>query len=131
MALIRLATCADVIRIVDMVEALRKAVGGPVAVDRPHTASVIARLIASPDGAVWVSAGGFIAGSLQPTIINPAPVAMEHGWYATDGCGLRLLRAFEAWAKERGALLVQISTGPDGLDLTRLGYRVAERAWIK
>ncbi|RJE81272.1 hypothetical protein [Paracoccus sp. JM45] len=131
MAMIRPAKQSDIIGIVDMVEALRAAVGGPVAVDRPHTAHIIAQLIASPDGAVWLSGGGFIAGSLQPTIINPAPVAMEHGWYASDGSGLRLLRTFERWARDRGALLVQISTGPDGLDLTRLGYRVAEQAWIK
>ena len=131
MARVRLATAADVLPIVEMVEQLREAVGGPVVVDRSWTAQTIAGLIASPDGAVWRSKGGFIAGVLQPTVINPAPVAKELGWFASDRSGLGLLRAFEQWAAERGALLIQLSTGPDGLDLSRLGYRVAERAWIK
>lgn len=131
MAVVTRATGADVLRIVDMVEALREAVGGPIPVDRAWTARTIAALTAGSDSAVWVSSGGFIAGSLQPTVISPRVIAMEHGWFAQDGSGLRLLRAFEAWARERGAMLVQLSTGPSGLDLSRLGYRVAERAWVK
>lgn len=129
--LVRLAGANDILPIVDMIEDLRAAVCGPVPVDRSWTAGILAKLIASPDAAVWVSGGGFIAGSLQPTVISPALIAMEHGWWASDGSGLRLLRAFETWAQERGALLTQLSTGPTGLDLTRLGYRLAERAWVK
>lgn len=127
----RPATGCDVLRIVDMIEALRVAVGGPVPVDRAHTAAAVARLIDSDSGIVLVTGGGFIAGALVPTIINPAPVAQELGWFATDGSGLRLLRAFEAWARGRGAMLIQLSTAPDGPDLTRLGYRRAETAWVK
>lgn len=128
---VRIATPADILSIVDQVEALREAVAGPVAVDRPHTAATLARLIASEDGAVFVSDGGFIAGLLTPTIINPRPVAQELGWHATDGSGLRLLRAFEGWARERGAMLIMLSTAPEGPDLSRLGYRRAETAWVK
>lgn len=114
-----------------MVERLRAAVGGPVAVDRAHTAATVARLIASPDGVVLVTDGGFIAGALVATIINPAPVLQEMGWYAADGSGLRLLRAFERFGRERGAALVSLSTGPNGPDLSRLGYRRAEQAWVR
>ena len=129
--MIREATTDDVLRIVDMVEALRLAVGGPVPVDRPHTARTVAGLLASPDGCVWVSDNGFIAGALTQTIISPAPLAQELGWYAADGTGLRLLRRFETWAQERGAVLIQLSTGATGPDLTRLGYRPAEMAWVR
>ena len=131
MAVIRLAEPGDVLHIVDLIEDLRTAVGGPIPVDRAWTARTVAGLIADPDGAVWVSAGGFIAGALRPTIINPAPIAYELGWFARDGSGLRLLRAFEAWARARGAALVQLSTGAEGLELSRLGYRLTERAWVK
>lgn len=127
----RVATAADVLPIVDMIERLRGAVRGPVAVDRSWTAATVARLIASPDGAVWRSDGGFIAGSLQPTVISPSLIAMEHGWYAEDRSGIALLNEFELWAKSRGAALIQLSTGADGLDLSRLGYRLAEKAWVK
>lgn len=128
---VRRATSADILPIVDMIEALRASVCGPVAVDRAHTAATLAGLLSAPDGAVWVSPGGFIAGVLTRTIISPVPFAQELGWFATDGSGLRLLRVFEAWAQERGAALIQLSTGPSGPDLTRLGYRRAEQAWVR
>ena len=129
--MIRPATGSDVLPLVDMIERLRAAVGGPIPVDRAHTAAVVASLIADPDALVLVSDGGFIAGRLTPTIINPAPIAQELGWWAADGSGLRLLRAFERWATERGATLVQLSTGAEGPDLARLGYRRAELAWTR
>ena len=129
--MIRPATASDILTIVDQVEALRAAVGGPVAVDRAWTARTLAALLESPDGAVWVSDAGFIAGALTQTIISPAPLAQELGWYATDGTGLRLLRRFETWAQERGAVLIQLSTGPTGPDLSRLGYRRVEQAWTR
>ena len=66
-----------------------------------------------------------------PTIINPALIAQELGWWAADGSGLRLLRAFELWATDRGAMLVQLSTSPAGPDLARMGYRRAEQAWVR
>ena len=129
--MIRPATGSDVLPIVGMIERLRAAVDGPIPVDRAHTAAVVASLIADPDALVLVSDAGFIAGRLTPTIINPAPIAQEFGWWAADGSGLRLLRAFERWAAERGAMLVQLSTGPAGPDLARLGYRRAEQAWVR
>ena len=129
--MIRPATADDILSLVDMVEALRAAVGGPVPVDRAWSAQTLAALLSSPDGAVWVSAGGFLAASIQRSVINPAPMAVEHGWWASDGSGLRLLRAYEAWAREKGAAFVTLSTGPVGPDLARLGYRRAEQAWVR
>lgn len=129
--MIRPATGSDVLPIVDMIDRLRAAVDGPIPVDRTHTAAVVASLIADPDALVLVSGEGFIAGRLTPTIINPARIAQELGWWAADGSGLRLLRAFERWAADRGATLVQLSTGADGPDLSRLGYRRAEQAWVR
>lgn len=129
--MIRRATANDILAIVDRVEALRAAVGGPLPVDRAWTAQTLAALLSSPDCAVWVSAGGFLAASIQRSVINPAPMAVEHGWWASDGSGLRLLRAYEAWAREKGAAFVTLSTGPVGPDLVRLGYRRAEQAWVR
>lgn len=131
MARVRLAGAQDVLRVVEMIEDLRAAVQGPIPVDRAWTARTVAGLIASDDGAVWITDGGFIAGVIEPTIISPAPVAKEMGWYSRDRSGLLLLRAFEGWARMRGATLIQLSTGSEGLDLSRFGYRIAERAWVK
>lgn len=129
--MIRRATADDILGVVDMVEALRLAVGGPIPVDRAHTAQTLAALLGSPDGAVWVSGGGFLAASIQRSVISPVPVAAEHGWHATDGSGLRLLRTFERWAREKGAAFITLSTGPGGPDLERVGYRRAEQAWVR
>lgn len=131
MARVRRAAAADVLRIVDMIEELRSAVQGPILVDRAWTARTVAGLLADQRGVVFVTDGGFIAGSLRPTIINPEPIAVEHGWYSRDRSGLALLRAFEGWARAHGARLIQLSTGADGLDLSRFGYRLTERAWVK
>ena len=129
--MIREATANDVIRVVDMIEDLRAAVQGPIPVDRAWTARTVAGLIASDDGAIWITDGGFIAGVIEPTIISPTRVAKEMGWYSRDRSGLLLLRAFEGWARVRNATLIQLSTGAEGLDLSRFGYRIAERAWVK
>ena len=131
MARVRVAGAQDVLRVVEMIEDLRAAVRGPIPVDRAWTARTVAGLIASDDGSVWVTDGGFIAGVIEPTIISPARVAKEMGWYSRDRSGLLLLRAFEGWARMRGATLIQLSTGAEGLDLSRFGYRIAERAWVK
>ena len=128
---VRAATDADVLRIVDMIEDLRAAVRGPIAVDRAWAAQTVARLISAPNGFVAVTSGGFIAGVVEPTIINPALIAKEMGWFSRDRSGFALLKAFENWARDGGATMVQLSTGPAGLDLTRLGYRAAELAWVR
>jgi len=120
----------DLPLLVELVGRLVAASGIPLAVDPDHTRAVLRRLIISDDGAVWVTRCGFLAASIEQTVISPAPVAAEHGWYAEDGKGLRLLRVFEAWAAERGAM-VRLSTGIGGPDLSRLGYRPVEMAWVK
>lgn len=129
--MIRLATEADVMRVVDMIEDLRAAVDGMMPVSRPWTAQVVAGLIQSPDAIVLVSDGGFLAGAMQPTIINPARIALEMGWFARDRSGMRLLRAFELWAAEQGAAMVKMSTGAVGPDLARAGYTMTEKTWVK
>ncbi|MDB6455032.1 hypothetical protein [Falsirhodobacter sp. 20TX0035] len=132
MAGVNPARRADIPRIVDMIVALRASVQGPVEVDRDWTARTVAQLMVSPSACVFVTRTGFIAGLLQPTLVSPKPVAKELGWWSGDRRdGVRLLRAFEAWAEERGATLVQLSTAPDGPDLTRLGYARAELAWVR
>lgn len=124
---------ADIPRITDMVERLREAVGGPQRPCRIWTGQRLAFLIHSPDGFVRVSDGGFIAGCMMQTVISPDPTAIEMGWYAEDRSGIRLLRAFESWAHERGATLIKMSAngGPAARILERAGYRACETAWVK
>lgn len=131
----RLARSAqDISRIVEMVVSLVDAVDGPQKVDFLHTGASVARLIQSESAVVFMTSGGFIAGEVCSTIINPMPVAVEHGWFASDRSGLRLLRAFEKWARSMGCEQIKMSSGiSNGAQsiLSRLGYTPVEKAWVK
>jgi len=130
---IRSAIFADIPAVIDQVEALAASVRGPQRVCRLRTGETLARLITGADGAVFVSGGGFIAGQMWQTVINTEPVAVELGWYAADRSGLRLLRTFEAWASDHGAVLVKMSAngGAGQRILERVGYGPAETQMIK
>lgn len=130
---IRPATVQDIPRIIDLITQLAAAVDGPQQVCRIKTGETLVQLIHNPQGIVLVSPGGFIAGCLTQTIINPDPVAVELGWFATDRSGLRLLRAFEVWARGQGATLIKMSCngGPAQRILERAGYRAAELQMVK
>ena len=116
-----------------MTAALAASVRGPQRVCRLRTGETLASLLGNPQGVVFVSDGGFIAGQMMQTIINPAPVAFELGWFASDRSGLRLLRAFETWAAEQGATLIKMSANGGAAEriLERRGYRVAEVQMVK
>ncbi|MCF7700558.1 hypothetical protein [Loktanella sp. M215] len=126
---------ADVSHVVRLVLALTAAVEGPQRVDVAHTGAHVLRLMQSPTGVVYVSPGGFIAGEVGTTIITPELVAIEHGWFATDRSGLRLLSAFEIWAASMGCKGIKMSTGPTHAAAARIlerrGYRPAELAWYR
>jgi hypothetical protein len=126
----RLATFDDLPRLVDLVGRLVAASGIPQAMDAGHTTATLRALMVRPDAVVWITRAGFLAASIERSVISPEPIACEHGWYAEDGKGLRLLRAFEAWAAVHRAR-VRLSTGASGLDLSRLGYRMVEKVWVK
>lgn len=131
--MIRPADERDIPRIIDMIERLVAAMSGPQRVDRLRTGETLAGLLHDPQGVVLVSGGGFIAGRITRTVISPDPVAVELGWYAEDRSGLALLRAFEAWARARGATLIKMSCNGGAAQriLERSGYRVAETAMVK
>ena len=116
-----------------MTERLAASVSGPQRVCRIKTGQTLAGLIHRPDGAVWRSERGFIAGQITHTVISPDPVAVELGWYSEDRSGVRLLRAFEAWAHERGATLIKMSCAGGAAQqlLERAGYRACETAMVK
>lgn len=126
----RRATFDDIPRLVDLIGRLVKASGIPQVMDVAHTTATLRALMVRPDAAIWVTDAGFIAASIERTVISPEPIACEHGWYAEDGKGGQLLAALEAWAAVHGAR-VRLSTGQGGPDLSRRGYRIVEKAWVK
>lgn len=138
--MVRPATSEDIPAIVGMTVRLRASVGSPLEVDRAVTTRFVRNLLASPLAAVWVVDGadapsGFLAASVGTASISMLPVAVEHGWWAEQGGGLRLLKAYLSWAKDAGCFAARMSTPPHneraGQIVQRLGFEAAELAWVK
>lgn len=138
--MIRPATTNDIAAIVAMTDRLRASVGSPLPVDPLVTARFVAGLLTSPLGWVRVVDGadgptGFLAASIGTASISMLPVAAEHGWWAEQGGGIDLLRAYMAWAQERGCFAARMSTPPHNeraaMILERSGFALAEQAWVK
>lgn len=53
---------------------------------------------------VFISGGGFIMGMVQPLLFNRFWNAYEMAWFASDGSGMALLKAFAKWAKDMRAI---------------------------
>lgn len=138
--MIRTGLVSDIPAIVGMTKRLRASVRSPLDVDALVTARFVAGLLASPLAAVWVVEGadcptGFLAASVGTASISMAPIAIEHGWWAERGGGLRLLDLYLAWSKEQGCFAARMSTPPHNdsaaLILKRRGFDLAEQAWVK
>jgi RimJ/RimL family protein N-acetyltransferase len=138
--MIRTATPEDIPAIVGMIERLHASAGVVLPIDRAVTTRFLRMLHASPIGwlRVWdTGAGptGFLAASIGTASISMLPVAAEHGWWADGGGGLRLLRAYLAWAKSQGCFAARMSTPPHNeraaAILSRSGFELAEQAWVK
>lgn len=91
------------------------------------------------------SVAGVVVGALAPVWYNPSVLyAAELGWWMNEehrggSAALRLVRAFEGWAREQGALYVSLSAMRHGdTDVGRLcgiyekmGYYEVERTFLK
>ncbi len=136
--MLRQATKDDIPAIVGMVEKLHTAAGIVLPLNAAVTTRFLHGLMSTPLGLVLVageSPNSFLAASIGTASISMLPVAMEHGWWAEGGAGLKLLRQYEQWARENGCFAARMST-PPGADrpasiLMRSGFEIAEQAWVK
>lgn len=107
--MIRLATEADIPRIVDMGRKFYRVAWRDDAYDEEATAAALGAMIGGA-GAVFVSERGMIGGVLSPVWCAPSKtMAAELFWWSRDGQGETLLDAFEAWARDVGAGEVRMS----------------------
>ncbi len=88
-------------------------------------------------GSCFVGERGVIFGFLTPIWASPGKtIAVELAWWGA-GEGQALLEAFEAWAKEQGAVGVQMSSLGAAHDdkteakLINSGYKLSERGFFK
>lgn len=89
-------------------------------------------------GGVFTNETGFIAGMLTPLHFSPKTlIATELAWWAPQGGGAELREAFEAWAKEAGAVMVQCSALADDSfskvdqNFKLNGYKLTEISYVK
>ena len=105
-----------------------------------HIEDLVTRLIADDRGVVFVleMRGGDVVGMLGAMLaehfITGLPTATELFWWADPsarGHGIRLLRAFEQWARSRGATVAQMvaPTADVAAIYERVGYVEMERAY--
>lgn len=137
----RPATVADVPRLVEMGRAfLASTIYHGRLAENPAQMDALARhLIASDDGTVIVAdhAGevvGMIGMLAFPHHLSAERIAGEVFWWvepAHRGCGVRLMKHAEQWAKAVGAVRMQmIAPSPDVASLyQRLGYTPIEVAY--
>jgi GNAT superfamily N-acetyltransferase len=135
--MIRQATSDDIPRLMAVGEAFWKLspLSEFIPLDDIAVCEVIERAI--ENGSCFVGEKGVIMGFLIPHWANPAyKVALEFAWYGA-GEGDALLEAFETWAKENGAIGVQMATVGASYDdkieakLIKSGYTLAERGFFK
>ena len=139
--MIRSATGQDVPTIIEMVRALQQSTRIPIEINPDVVRQTLQRLIVSPTGLLLVAGDkpeAFLAASVGLTTVSLAPVAQEHGWWASPaarGAGAKLLIAYERWATEQGCKFIRMSTPPHNVRaaflLQRRGFAVVEHAWVK
>lgn len=136
---IRPAVIADVPRIVEMgLTFLRESSYRSVFLENAQQVAALAeRLIGSENGDVLLvqdreTIVGMIGMIAFEHFISGQRTASEVVYWvdaSSRGCGVRLLRAAEAWAKAHGATLMQMISPTERVDTlyARLGYAPVER----
>ncbi len=124
----RKATVDDVPFLVEMGHKFHAAAQLPFPAEQGAVETAIRQMI--EQGVVFVTERGAIGGMLSRAWINPAWVyAAEFFWWAEDGKGRALLRAFEEWARDNGANEIRMSALdhiPARKILERAGYSCRE-----
>jgi len=117
--MIRRATAEDIPRIIELGRGNHAAVSN-APFDADAATGFVRYVLAN--GAVFLSGGGMIGGLIHPLWSAPSErQAWEMFWHATDGSGLRLLKAFQSWAHENGAT-THFTTTRESPALERMGF---------
>jgi hypothetical protein len=109
--MVRDASSQDLARCLQMGEKFYIMSGMPMGFDADATYNFLSNLMNSDEAALLVTDGGMIGGLLVPAYCNPSYIqAVELFWWSDDGSGMKLLKAFENWASDRGADEVRMTS---------------------
>lgn len=134
--MIRDAEFSDVSNITDMLAEFHAEADQPYEFRRADTVQFVRNMIASPAGIVLTSGGGFVCGLLTPCPANNRwNMGMELYWWAKDGKGGSLMKAFKKKALEMGANEIRVShrasTPKVGTFLERDGFSLDENVYAR
>ena len=132
--MVRLATWDDLPRLISYISAFHAA--SPYAeleFSPGGTRVVLQNLIAHPSSCIFLHEHGAIAGEISTLRFGRARIAQEIFWWA-ERDGLRLLKAYEDWAMDKGAELIammDLSGNRLGKIYQRRGYQPSENLYLK
>lgn len=135
MGLIRPAAVQDIPKLLDWGRKFHAMAAPGPSFNADAVAALLAQIIEADHGAVLMHDHGAIGGVLNPAYCDPAWImAVEVFWWA-ERDGLSLLRAFEGWARNKGAAEVRMTSlaslpRADAV-LRRKGYAPAEISYSK
>lgn len=136
--MIREAAVEDIPRLLAMGErfAVKARLADHVGYDSASMAATF-KLLIEGGHPVFIGESGAIGGTCTPHVFNHAHICVQElFWWSEGGEGMRLLRALENYARERGAslrLCHMEAIEPDKLDRVyrKLGYQLVERGYVK
>ena len=138
---VREATTADLGRIVDMGVRFGQDASyrGRIHISPGSVAQFAQRLMASPDGAVYVAErAGVVVGMIALTVfehpMSGERIVVELAWWVEPearGCGLKLLQQAETWGRAQGATRLQMIAPTPVVErlYQRLGFEPVERTY--
>lgn len=135
--MIREAVAEDIPRIMEMGRAFADEAGVTERVgwDDDAVAALLSVMIESPDHILLVGDKAILGGLVFPHPFSGTRVFQEMFWRSHGGEGVKMLKAAERMAQERGckaSLMLSIATMPGADELyQRLGYVPAEQTFIK
>ncbi len=134
--MIRDATLDDADMIVELWGRFHAQASPPYEFVADDASAFIGGMIESQDAIVLVSGRGVVCGFLVPAPVNFAwKIAMELCWWAEDGKGGELMKAFKKQALDMGADEIRIScrasTPKIGSHLERTGFALDEQVYTR
>lgn len=138
--MIRRALPEDMDRLIEMGQRFvaETEYAGLIKADPERITETVMRIATNPDGAIFVSGNGSVTGMIAMLIyehpFSGERMASEMAWWVEPearGSGVKLLRAAEEWARERGAVAVQMVAPTErvGALYSRLGYKAFETSY--
>lgn len=139
--IVRAATLRDRFAMIRMAKAFLAESGLPLPCDPAHMEATGRRFIEDADKLALVMERdgrvlGMLLAGVATSALAPVKIADELVWWvepAARGHGVRLLRAYEAWARDQGARIVGMHAPDDEVAelYRRRGYGRTDTTWMR